>query len=195
MAHRNDESLASLVRFLTARKEAKSEWLPPRQRSRLHRYEWQDGHIEPHEPPRVVVPNDEDLKFDILQEAHDAPSSGHLGREKTFLSVSQAFRWTHMYKWVARYVKTCETCQRVKPAGHASAPLQSLPVPADCWQSMSLDFGFGLPADDHGNTGILVFVCRLSKMVHLAPVPDTVTGEQTARLFVDGWCFVHHRSA
>ncbi|KAG3067341.1 Transposon Tf2-9 polyprotein [Phytophthora idaei] len=195
MAYRNDESLASLVRFLTAGKEAKSEWLSPRQRSRLHRYEWQDGllyyRVEPHEPPRVVVPNDEDLKFDILQEAHDAPSSGHLGREKTFLFVSQAFWWTHMYKWVAQYVKTCETCQRVKPAGHASAPLQSLPVPADCWKSMSLDFVFGLPADDHGNTGILVFVCRLSKMVHLAPVPDTVTGEQAARLFVDG-VFRHH---
>ncbi|KAG2914048.1 hypothetical protein PC114_g8328 [Phytophthora cactorum] len=195
MAYRNDESLASLVRFLTAGKKAKSEWLSPRQRSRLHQYEWQDGlfyyRVEPHEPPRVVVPNDEDLKFNILQEAHDAPSSGHLGREKTFLSVSQAFWWTHMYKWVARYVKTCETCQRVKPAGHASAPLQSLPVPTDCWKSMSLAFVFGLPADDHGNTGILVFVCRLSKMVHLAPVPDTVTGEQAARLFVNG-VFRHH---
>ncbi|KAG3232633.1 hypothetical protein PI124_g22283 [Phytophthora idaei] len=191
MAYRNDESLASLVRFLVAGKEAKSEWLSPRQRSRLHRYEWQDGLlyylVEPHEAPRVVVPNDEDLKFDILQEAHDAsPSSGHLGREKTFLSVSQAFWWTHIYKCVVRYVKTRETCQRVKPAGHASAPLQSLPVPGDCWKSMSLDFVFGLPADDHGNTGILVFVCRLSKMVHLAPVPDTVTGEHAARLFVDG---------
>ncbi|KAG3049107.1 hypothetical protein PI125_g26634 [Phytophthora idaei] len=93
MAYRNDEPLASLARFLTAGKEAKSEWLSPRQRSRLHRYEWQDGllyyRVESHEPPRVVVPNDEDLKFDILQEA-----SGHLGREKTFLSVSQAFSWT-----------------------------------------------------------------------------------------------------
>ncbi|POM62037.1 Inositol-3-phosphate synthase [Phytophthora palmivora] len=82
-----------------------------------------------------------------------------------------------MYKWVAHYVKTCETCQRVKPSGHASAPLQSLPVPADCWMSMSLDFVFGLPADDKGNTSILVFVCRLSKMVHLAP-----TDGQTERV-------------
>ncbi|KAG2872276.1 hypothetical protein PC114_g26471 [Phytophthora cactorum] len=96
-----------------------------------------------------------------------------------------------MYKWVARYVKTCETCQRVKPAGHASAPLQSLPIPADCWKSLSLDFVFGLPADDHGNTGILVFVCRLSKMVHLAPVPEKVTGKHAAWLFVDD--VFHHR--
>ncbi|POM57344.1 Pol protein [Phytophthora palmivora] len=90
-----------------------------------------------------------------------------------------------MYTWVAHYVKTCETCQRVKPSGHASAPLQSLPVPADCWKSMSLDFVFGLPADDKGNIGILVFVCRLSKMVHLAPVRDKVTGKQAAQLFLD----------
>ncbi|POM65832.1 Pol protein [Phytophthora palmivora] len=87
-----------------------------------------------------------------------------------------------MYKWVAHYVKTCGTCQRVKPSGHASAPLQSLPVPADCWKSMSLDFVFGLPADDKGN---LMFVCRLSKMVHLAPVRDKVTGKQAAQLFLD----------
>ncbi|KAG3203351.1 hypothetical protein PC129_g22908 [Phytophthora cactorum] len=106
MTYRNDKSLASLVRFLVAGKETKSEWLSPRQRSRLHRYEWQDGllyyRVEPHEAPRVVVPNDEDLKFDIFQEVNDAPSCGHLGREKTFMSVSQVFWWTHMYKWVAR---------------------------------------------------------------------------------------------
>ncbi|POM59920.1 reverse transcriptase [Phytophthora palmivora] len=62
---------------------------------------------------------------------------------------------------------------RVKPSVHASAPLQSLPVPADCWKSMSLDFVFGLPDDDKGNTGILVVVCRLSKMVHIAPDGQT----------------------
>ncbi|KAG3109507.1 hypothetical protein PI124_g13225 [Phytophthora idaei] len=56
---------------------------------------------------------------------------------------------------------------------------------------MSLHFVSGLPADDDGNTGILVFVCRLSKMVHIAPVPDTITGEHAARLFVDD-IFRHH---
>ncbi|KAG2793606.1 hypothetical protein PC111_g22967 [Phytophthora cactorum] len=43
MSYRNDESLASLVRFLATAKEAKSEWFSPRQRSRIHPYEWQDG--------------------------------------------------------------------------------------------------------------------------------------------------------
>ncbi|POM63887.1 Pol protein [Phytophthora palmivora] len=107
-----------------------------------------------------LVPNDENLKYDVLLEAHDASMSGRLGREKTYQA-------------------------RVKRSGHASSLLHSLPVPADCWKSMSLDFVFGLPADDKGNTGLLVFVCRLSKMVHLASVRDKVTEKQTTQLVLD----------
>uniref|UniRef100_H3GZA0 Integrase catalytic domain-containing protein n=1 Tax=Phytophthora ramorum TaxID=164328 RepID=H3GZA0_PHYRM len=50
---------------------------------------------------------------------------------------------------------------------------------------MSMDFVFGLPKDSDGNTGIVVFVDRLSKMAHLAAVPDTIDGKGTAKLFID----------
>ncbi|CAI5731704.1 unnamed protein product [Peronospora farinosa] len=46
-------------------------------------------------------------------------------------------------------------------------------------------FMFGLPKDSHGNTGIVVFVDRLSKMTHLAAVPDSIDGVGTAELFID----------
>ncbi|POM69526.1 Pol protein [Phytophthora palmivora] len=155
LAYQGDENYTPLVRFLSEGTGAKID------------------RVDPGDPPRVVVPNDEDLKYGILLEALDAQMSDHPSREKIYQAASQTFWWPHMYIW------------RVKPSGHASAPLQSLPVPADCWKSMSLDFVFGLPADDRGNTGILVFVCRLSKMVHLAPVRDKVTGKQAAQLFLD----------
>ncbi|KAE8985042.1 hypothetical protein PR002_g22756 [Phytophthora rubi] len=54
-----------------------------------------------------------------------------------------------------------------------------------------MDFIFELPADARGHTGILVFVCRLSKMVRLAAVRKSVTAPQTAQLFVDN-VFRHH---
>ena len=44
---------------------------------------------------------------------------------------------------------------------------------------------FGLPKDAADTTGIVVFVDRLSKMAHLAAVPDSIDGECTARLFID----------
>ena len=70
-----------------------------------------------------------------------------------------------------KYVRACEVCQRVKSSPSLQAPLQPLPVPAECWESVSMDFVFGSPTDSHKNTGILVFVDRFSKMVHLGAVP------------------------
>ena len=43
--------------------------------------------------PRIAVPHDEELKYRILYEAHDTALSGHLSREKTYSSVSQAYWW------------------------------------------------------------------------------------------------------
>ena len=48
-----------------------------------------------------------------------------------------------------------------------------------------MDLMFGLPKDSYGNTGIVVFVERLSKMAHLAAVPDSIDGEGTATIFID----------
>ncbi|ETO83125.1 hypothetical protein F444_02798 [Phytophthora nicotianae P1976] len=48
-----------------------------------------------------------------------------------------------------------------------------------------MDFVFGLPRDTRGRTGILAFVHRFSKMVHLAPVAASITAQQAAALFVD----------
>jgi hypothetical protein len=69
--------------------------------------------------------------------------------------------------------------------------LQSLPVPSDCWRSVSMDFFFGLPKNGDGHNGVLVFVDRLSKMVHLAPVSDTYSGQDCAKVFMDV-VFRHH---
>ncbi|KAE9267076.1 hypothetical protein PR003_g31906, partial [Phytophthora rubi] len=182
-----DDDLAGLVEALSAPNNAVE--FTARQRSRLHRYSVVEGllyyQVDGGDELRIVVPNDEDLRHRVLYEAHDTPLSSHLGREKTYTSVTRNFWWPHMYKWVRKYVQTCETCQGVKPAPSASAPLTSLPVPADCWRSVSMDFIFELPGDARCHTGILVFVCRLSKMVRLAAVQKSVTAPQAAQLFVD----------
>ncbi|POM67057.1 Pol protein [Phytophthora palmivora] len=44
---------------------------------------------------------------------------------------------------------------------------------------------FGLTKDSAVNTGVVVFVDRLSNMAHLAAVPDTIDGKGTASLFLD----------
>ncbi|KAG2981560.1 hypothetical protein PC123_g25163 [Phytophthora cactorum] len=81
---------------------------------------------------RIVVPNDYDLRMRIMYEYHDAPTAGHPGREKTYVLLTRDFYWNHQYKWVRKYIRACEVCQRVKPAAFSQAPLQSLPTPSEC---------------------------------------------------------------
>ena len=72
----------------------------------------------------------------------------------------------------------------MKPAGKSRAPLQPLPIPQDCWKSVSMDFIFGYPEDSARNVGVVVFVDRLSKMMHIAPVRKTLTAAETASIFL-----------
>ncbi|KAF1316450.1 reverse transcriptase, partial [Globisporangium splendens] len=187
--YKQDEACQELIKYFKNPSEKALQNLPPRARSRVHRYSMHSGllyyTVDEGDPARIVVPNDEGLRHRLLYEYHDGPSSGHLGREKTFLNLSRDYYWPHMYKWVRKYVRTCEVCQRVKPSGSTRAPLRSLAVPQDSWKSVSMDFIFGLPRDKHGRNGILVFVDRFSKMVHLAPVSDKISAEMTAKVFVD----------
>ncbi|KAG2773033.1 hypothetical protein PC116_g26263 [Phytophthora cactorum] len=189
-AYAHDDMCIALLRAL-GREEFKNsdKELPRRLRASLHRYTL-DGELlyystDPEDVPRVVVPHDEDLKNRILYEVHDTPVGGHLGRENTYGSVSTMYWWPKLYKWVGTYVRTCETRQRTKSSPHAAAPLASLSVPTGCWQSISMDIVFGLSKDKAGNTGVVVFVDRLSKMAHLAAVPDTIDDEGRALLLLD----------
>ncbi|ETP38071.1 hypothetical protein F442_14220 [Phytophthora nicotianae P10297] len=54
-----------------------------------------------------------------------------------------------------------------------------------------MHFIFGLPPDAQGYSGVLVFVDRFSKMVHLIPVSDKISTADTAVHFIDT-VFRHH---
>jgi hypothetical protein len=53
--------------------------------------------------------------------------------------------------------------------GKPHGPLQPLPIPQEPWESVSIDFMVELPRTTRGNDTLMVFVDRLTKMVHLVP--------------------------
>ncbi|KAG2789008.1 hypothetical protein PC116_g18561 [Phytophthora cactorum] len=191
----SDADAKQLLSYASAPSDEARRKLAPHLRARAHRYRVHEGLLlysaVDDDVIRIVVPNDYDLRMRIMYEYHDAPTTGHPDREKTYVLLTRDFYWNHQYKWVRKYVRACEVCQRAKPAAFSQAPLQSLPTPSECWQSISMDFVFGLLPDSKRRTGVVVFVDRFSKMVHLAAVPAEVTTVQTARLFVD-MVFKHH---
>ena len=90
-----------------------------------------------------------------------------------------------LYRWVANYIRSCEECQRVKPAPSSSAPLKTLLIPTDCCKSVILDLMLGTPPDHKVRTGLVEFVDILSKVVHLAPFSTQFSDNGVAFLFLD----------
>ena len=187
--YEHDQTVTSILEYLRQPSDASLAALSPRARASISRYELRDSILYYRsvvdEHPRIVVPNGTDLRLRVLYEYHDAPTCGHRGRDKTYATLCRDFYWPRQYAFVHKYVRSCEVCQRSKPPTTTSAPLQPLPIASDCWRSVSMDFIFGLPEDSRGNTGVLVFVDRFSKMVHLIAVPATISAAGSARIFVD----------
>ncbi|KAE9241489.1 hypothetical protein PF004_g7025 [Phytophthora fragariae] len=178
-AFESDEVCSEMVQYLKDPSDTARRRVPTRSCARVDRYQLEGGlltySVDCADPPRIVVPLDDDLQARLIHEFHDAPSGGHLGREKTFASFSRDFYWPHMHKWVRKRVRSYEACERGKPSQSKQDPLRPLPVAADPWSSVSMDFVFVLPRDAQGRTGILVFVDHFRKMLHLALVTATIT--------------------
>jgi len=133
---------------------------------------------------RLYIPKNEPLRTRLLHECHDTPISGHLGKDKTVEQVKRRFYWPGLDDDVLRYVRSCDACQRNKPSQQATAGLmQPLPIPSHPWQQVSMDLITQLPKSRSGNDAIVVFVDKLTKMVHFVATKTQVTAPQLAGIF------------
>jgi len=90
-----------------------------------------------------------------------------------------------MYEEIKHYVSTCTKCQQNKASHeHPQGLLQPLPVPERRWQQVTMDFITQLPMTKSGHDAIVVFVDKLSKMVHIVPTTTTVDAPQVAKIFM-----------
>jgi hypothetical protein len=120
---------------------------------------------------RIVVPKNEEIRQQILDEAHLSRYSVHPGSTKMYHDLKQHYWWTKMKIEIACYVARCDTCRRVKAIHMKTAgPLQSLPIPTWKWEDISMDFIVGLPRTAKGYDSIWVIVDRLTKIAHFLPV-------------------------
>jgi hypothetical protein len=134
---------------------------------------------------RLYLPNDLELRTRILQECHDAPTGGHFGKDKTIEQVKRRFYWPGMDAFIQQYVTSCDACQRNKPSQQSPmGPMMPLPIPSRPWQWVSLDLITALPRSRSGHDAIVVFVDKLTKMVHYVATTTNVTAPQLATLFM-----------
>lgn len=133
---------------------------------------------------RLFVPNFDNLRADCIEAVHAHPYAGHYGVRRTHHLLSRTFYWPGMLTSVKKFVQCCDSCQRVKaPRQRKLGKLHPLEVPHRRWQSVSLDLITDLPVTTRGYDTIVVFVDRLTKMVHVEAATKTITSEGLADLF------------
>jgi hypothetical protein len=140
----------------------------------------------------LYIPKDKDVRATLVREVHDAPTGGHLGREKTYRRLTAAVYWQGVYEDVRDYVRSCVSCGQNK-AGNRTASdfLHPLPIPARRWETISMDFVGPLPKTSKGHDFLLTVVDKFSKMVHLIPCTQKVTASDVAQLVYDGVVRLH----
>ena len=133
---------------------------------------------------KLIVPEQQDIKKQILTELHALPTGGHPGYNRTLQSVRRRFYWRGMASDVRDFVLQCPVCQLEK--GETTLPrgeLQPLRVPPERWREVTIDFVTKMPSTDSGFDSVFVAVDRATKMVHLVPCREAISAKETAAMY------------
>ena len=134
----------------------------------------------------IHVPNKPGLRHRLITLCHDSPYAGHKGVERTVELLQRSFTWPGLRIDVEEYVKTCQSCQRHKvPRQRPGGCLHSVEIPDSPWECVTMDFITCLPETQRGHNALMVFVDKLTKMVHLAPCNLNITAKQAAEAYRD----------
>ena len=132
---------------------------------------------------RLCLPTVEELKRQVLEEAHCSAYAMHLGSTKMYRTLKEYYWWSGIKREVVEYVSKCFICQQVKAERQKpSGLLQPLPIPEWKWEHITMDFVFKLPPTVQRNDGIWVAVDRLTKSAHFLPIREKFSPHKLAEL-------------
>jgi hypothetical protein len=136
---------------------------------------------------RLFIPENIELKVQIIYRTHNSEAGGHPGRMKTTELVSRSYFWPKMTHDIQNYVKFCHLCKRVK--AFRSAPpgyFRPLSVPFQAWQNISVNYITPLSIYERNDLKyhhIAIVVCRFTKIRHFILITG-LTAAELANAFV-----------
>src|SRR3981189_2980191 len=90
-----------------------------------------------------------------------------------------------MSRYIGLYTKSCDLCCRTKAQRHKpTGELHPSATPTSRWSIISVDFVLELPLAKSNHNTIMNVVDVASKRAHFIPTYNTVTTEDSARLFL-----------
>ena len=123
------------------------------------------------------------LQREAVRRAHDAPTAGHLGVDKTLHRLRQLYYFPGMWKVVQEYVKSCLPCQQQKGQAQVSTSLSHQPDPTEPFERVSMDM-MSVNAMGTNFKYILTFVDHYTRYVILVPM-KTKKQETVAEVIIE----------
>jgi len=110
---------------------------------------------------------------EVLEQAHDSPSGGHFGINKTLEKIRRRFYWATCKGDVEEWCKTCETClSRRGSSGKGKSPMQMIDVGKKLFERVQMDILGPLPVSSSGMRYLLVVVDCFTKWVEAFPLKN-----------------------
>ena len=131
------------------------------------------------------VPDDNDLRKALLEEAHSGSFAIHPGSIKMNQDLKMSFWWSGMKKEISEFVTKCLVCQRVKAEHQVSSGLlQPIRIPEWKWDRITMNFLVGLPLTRRKHDSVWVVVDRLTNSAHFLPVRTDYSLDKLAELYI-----------
>ena len=137
---------------------------------------------------QVIVPNVKELKRVIVSKAHDAPTTGHPGRDETLHKVQQNYWWAGMKQWISDYIKGCAICQQTKVQTHKRpTPMYHIPTALGTlpFRTVAMDLITGLPNRRGFNAILTIIDHGCSRAAIFIPCTTNISGPGIAQLYLD----------
>jgi len=120
----------------------------------------------------------------ILVAAHDSPSGGHFGINKTMDKVRKRFYWTSCKQDVENWCRTCKICNAKNgPSGKVKSLLQIYNVGTP-FERVQMDILGPLSISTSGNRYLLVVVDCFTKWMKTFPLRNP-RAKTIAKIFVN----------
>jgi len=140
---------------------------------------------------RIYVPNNKELKEEILKEHHDPVDIGHPGQHRMLELLKRTYWWPGLKEDVKRYVQGCFKCQQNKVQHQRKAgELHPLEIPQGPWQEISIDIIRPLPKSNRMDA-IVVIVDWFMKMIRLKATTMNVSSEGIVKIDRDNIWKLH----
>lgn len=117
----------------------------------------------------MVIPKES--RRQVIENAHNPPTSGHMGVTKTYQRVLQRYYWPKMKHCISKYVQSCRDCVAYKPSLKKPAgQMASQPVVSQPWEMISCDIMGPFPRSSKGHKFIFVVTDNFSKYSLIFPL-------------------------